>query len=355
MNEDVMMNVLVLNKRVCNSGELINSIAGMSKKNINKYIDVYASNVWPIRCIVAKDFEDSRYKDIKLIYIIRKYINNKKNNGIDAIWYFSDNIIKENLEYDINLINRITKRWKNIPVFLIVTDNNSVDIDNIFEKKGINLKKVISLSPKKIKFNEKTIFNSKDVEKLCIETVNCLDEAKEINKENNNKLVLIQKRYTANGIVIAFSMTAMGVAYADKTNYTDSTVLTGLEVVMTKIIFKMYDINYSNLLIDKIVGGTIITSIAKYIVGKFDKSQIIDAVVAGTIVFIFGEALIVVSEGVYTGRISTDKISEYIEDNIKNNKIVKKVISYLEDNKVNLENSNKEEVFNNIKSLFLKD
>lgn len=355
MNKDVKMNVLVLNKSTCNSGELISSIAGMSKKNINKYIDIYESNVWPIRCILIKEFGDSRYNNIKLIYMIRKYINNKKNNGIDAIWYCSDNIIKGNLEHDLNLIDRIIKRWKNVPIFLIVTDNDSVEIDNIFYKKDINLKKIISLAPKKIKFNDKTILKSKNVEKLCIETVNCLDEAKEINKENINKLALTQKRYTTNGIVIAFSMTAMGVAYADKTNYTDSTVLTGLEVVMTKIIFKIYGINYSGFLIDKIVGGTVITSIAKYIVGKFDKSQIIDAVVAGTIVFIFGEALIVVSEGVYTGKISTDKISEYVEENIKNNKIVKKVITYLEDNKINLENSTKEEVFNSIKGLFLNN
>lgn len=372
MEEVKKMNVLVLGGSGAGKSTLIRSISGIEvitgvgEGNTQK-IDVYESNTWPIRCIDTKGFEYSVFEQWQTIRQVKKYtkeqLSNKKyssDTGIDAVWYCVEGTARRTFLHNIMLMNKAIKGWKNIPVFAVITKSYSeIDIPENIEavqqafakSSSVNLKKIIPVVAEEYVINEEVRVAPKGIEELCLQTLDCIDEAKKINQENRARMVLEQKRFTANGTVVGATASAVIIG-AVPVPFPDSVILMPLETGLTKIIFKIYGVDYSVELVTAIVGSTMITTVAKTILKSIPiAGAVVNGVVAGAIVFALGESVIAAAEAIYTEKLDPTKINEtveFISEKVKNSAIVGATISYFEKNADELQNKKPKEIFDSI-------
>lgn len=376
MESNKKMNVLVLGASGVGKSTLIKSISGIEvmtgvgEGNTQK-IGVYESNTWPIRCIDTKGFEYNFIEQWKTIRQVKKYTKQQidankgdsSNLGIDAVWYCIAGTAKRTFANNINLMNKAIKGWKNIPVFAVITKSYSeTDIpENIeavqqtFSKiGGINLKNIIPIVAEEYVINEDVKVLPKGIEELCLSTLDCIDEAQNINQENRNRMVLEQKRFTANTVTVGATITSFTIG-AIPLNFADSQLLVPIEIGLVSAIFKIYGIKISKEIIRTIVGSSVITLTAKQVV-TFVKTlpiagDIVNGTVAGAFVLALGEGTILVSEGIYTGKIKkdqTDQIANIIANSIKENNVIKATIDYFEKNCDKLSGKSSKEILEDI-------
>lgn len=376
MESNKKMNVLVLGASGVGKSTLIKSISGIEvmtgvgEGNTQK-IGVYESNTWPIRCIDTKGFEYNFIEQWKTIRQVKKYTKQQidankgdsSNLGIDAVWYCIAGTAKRTFANNINLMNKAIKGWKNIPVFAVITKSYSeTDIpENIeavqqtFSKiGGINLKNIIPVVAEEYVINEDVKVLPKGIEELCLSTLDCIDEAQNINQENRNRMVLEQKRFTANTVTVGATITSFTIG-AIPLNFADSQLLVPIEIGLVSAIFKIYGIKISKEIIRTIVGSSVITLTAKQVV-TFVKTlpiagDIVNGTVAGAFVLALGEGTILVSEGIYTGKIKkdqTDQIANIIANSIKENNVIKATIDYFEKNCDKLSGKSSKEILEDI-------
>ena len=373
MDKDKKMNILVLGASGAGKSTLIKAISGTEVvtgvgEGNTQNIDVYESETWPIRCIDTKGFEYKIIEQWKTIYQIKKFTkkqissnNSKEDVGIDVVWYCVEGTSRRTFSHNIDLMNKAIQGWKDIPVFVVITKSYSeVDIpENIkavqqaFEKakKKNNLRMIIPVVAEEYSINDDVMVPPMGIDELCVETLKCLDEAKRINKANRNSMILKQKRYTAHGLVVG-STTSAAVIGAVPIPFPDSVILVPLETALTKAIFKIYGVKYSNDLVTSIVGSTMITNIAKQVVKHIPiVGAPANAIVGGVFVFALGEAVIVASEAIYSGKLDPTKIDEtvkFIVNKIKENPILDYTTKYLEENKDIIMSKKPKEILNDI-------
>ena len=373
MDKDKKMNILVLGASGAGKSTLIKAISGTEVvtgvgEGNTQNIDVYESETWPIRCIDTKGFEYKIIEQWKTIYQIKKFTkkqissnNSKEDVGIDVVWYCVEGTSRRTFSHNIDLMNKAIQGWKDIPVFVVITKSYSeVDIpENIkavqqaFEKakKKNNLRMIIPVVAEEYSINDDVMVPPMGIDELCVETIKCLDEAKRINKANRNSMILKQKRYTAHGLVVG-STTSAAVIGAVPIPFPDSVILVPLETALTKAIFKIYGVKYSNDLVTSIVGSTMITNIAKQVLKAIPiVGAPANAIVGGAFVFALGEAVIVASEAIYSGKLDPTKIDEtvkFIVDKIKENPILDYTTKYLEENKDIIVSKKPKEILNDI-------
>ena len=260
-------------------------------------------------------------------------------------------------------MNKAIKGWKNIPVFAVITKSYSeTDIpENIdavkqtFAKStGVNLKKIIPVVAEEYVINDEVKALPKGIEELCLSTLDCIDEAKNINQENRNRMVLEQKRFTANTVTTGATITSFTIG-AIPLNFADSQLLVPIEIGLVSAIFKIYGIKVSKEIMKTILGSSAITLAAKQVVTLVKTlpiaGDIVNGTVAGAFVLALGEGTILVSEEIYTGNIKqdqTDKMAEIIANSIKENAVIKSTIEYFEKNGDKLSGKSSKEILENI-------
>lgn len=280
------------------------------------------------------------------------------------MWYCVEGTARRTFSHNIALMNKAIKGWKNIPVFAVITKSYSEKdipeninaIQQAFARLGgVNLKKIIPVVAEEYTINDEFKVAPMGIDELCLNTLDCIDEAKNINKENRERMVLEQKRFTANATTIGATATAFTIG-AIPLNFADSQMLVPIEVGLTTVIFKIYGVKISNEIVKTIIGSSAIIFAAKQVVtfakGLPIAGDIVNGTVAGAFVLALGEGVIAVSEGIYTGKIAptqTDKIAEVIGENIKNNPIIKATIEYFEKNSDKISEKTSKEIFSEIK------
>lgn len=370
------MNVLVLGASGAGKSTLIKAISGtevvtgVGEGNTQK-ISVYESETWPIRFIDTKGFEYNIIEQWKTIRQVKKYTKGQvtgeqgEDLGIDAVWYCVEGTARRMFTNNIELMNKSIKGWHNIPVFAVITKSYSetdipenIDaINKAFAKtKHVNLKDVIPVVAEEYHINDEVSVEPKNVDKLCLETLKCMDEAKEISKENLDRMILMQKRYTANAVTAGAATTA-AVVGAVPFEFADAVLLVPLETSLTKGIFKVYGVDFSGQLVTGIVGSAMITNIAKSILKvATDKIPIAGAILNGTVAAVIvealGQAIIAASEAIYKGQLDPDKIDmviDYIGDKVKESKYVGSTVTYLEENADKLQGKKAKDIYAAIK------
>lgn len=373
MNENKKMNVLVLGISGAGKSTLIKSVSGISVttgigEGNTQNINVYESDNWPIRFIDTKGFEYSIRRQLETIRQVKKYTkqqltkdNNITDLGIDAVWYCIEGTSRRTFSYNIDLMFKAIKGWKNIPIFAVITKSysekdipeNIEAIKTIFaEHKNVNLKAIIPVVAEEYSINDEIKVSPMGIEDLCLQTLDCLDEAKKINKNNLNRMILNQKRFLAHGLVVAATTSAATIGAVSVIPFSDSVILVPLEASLTKSIFKIYKIKFSNELIDNIIGATTITFIAKEILKIIPLAgNVANGVVAGVVVCALGESIIATSEAIQKGTINPEKVNEildFISEKMKSNKFLNKATNYLKENANNLQNKSSKEILTNM-------
>ena len=170
------------------------------------------------------------------------------------------------------MMNKAAKGWKNIPVFVVITKSYSEsdipeNIDAVkkafYQTRNVNLKEIIPVVAEDYIINKETTVNSIGIVELCEKTLTYLDESKEISRENLDRMILEQKRFTANAAVAGSTAAAITIGAVSIPVITDAALLVPLETGLTKAIYKIYGVNVSSDLIQGIVGSAAITMIAK--------------------------------------------------------------------------------------------
>ena len=376
MESNQKMNILVLGVSGAGKSTLIQSISGtevvtgVGEGNTPK-ISVYESEDWPIRFIDTKGFEYSIVEQWKTIRQVKKYTRNQVKNeedskaGIDAVWYCVEGTAKRMFVHNIELMTKATKEWKHIPVFAVITKSYSeTDIpENVdavkmaFAKaKGVNLKKVIPVVAKEYSINDDVCVAPRGIEELCAETLKFSKEAKGIAKENLDRMIMQQKRYTANAIA-GGAATAAAIIGAVPFNFADALLLVPLETTLTKSIFKVYNVNFSGQLVSAVVGSAMITNIAKAAIkaltGKIPfGGAALNGTIAAVIVEALGQAVIAAAEAMAKGQLDPEKIDsvvDFVSNNVKKNKYVGSAITFIETNAEKLNGKSSKDVFKEIK------
>ncbi len=376
MDNNRKMNVLVLGASGAGKSTLIKAISGteiitgVGEGNTQK-ISVYESKTWPIRFIDTKGFEYNIIEQMKTIRQVKKYTKGQVTNeqgedlGIDAVWYCVEGTARRMFTNNIELMNKSIKGWKNIPVFAVITKSysetdipeNIEAINNAFAKtKSVNLKGIVPVVAEEYHINEEVSVEPKNIDELCIKTLNCMDEAKEIAKENLDRMVLEQRRYTANAVTAGAATTA-AVIGAVPFEFADAIILVPLETSLTKGIFKIYGVDFSGQLVTGIVGSAMITNIAKSIIKiATDKIPVAGAVLNGTVAAVIvealGQAIIAAAEAIYKGQLDPDKIDmvvDFIGNKVKESKYVGSTVTFLEENAEKLQGKKAKEIYTAIK------
>lgn len=376
MSDNKKMNVLVLGVSGAGKSTLIKSVSGtevvtgVGEGNTQK-IGVYESETWPFRFIDTKGFEYNYIEQWKTINQVKKYTRKQlgssngdsSNAGIDAVWYCIEGTSRRTFKNNVDLMYRAVKGWKNVPVFAVITKSysetdipeNIEAVKQMFSKAPlVNLKKIIPVVAEEYIITNEVKVLPKGIEELCNSTLDCYEEAKNINLDNRNRMMLEQKRFTANAVTYGATLTSFTIG-AIPLNFADSTLLVPIEIALVSSVFKIYGVNLSKEIVKTLVGSSVITLAAKQVVSLIKTipiaGDIVNGVVAGSFVFALGEGTIAVSESIYTGKIDisqTEVIAETIAKSIKSNKIVKSTIGYFEKNGDNLSNKTAKEIFEEI-------
>ena len=372
MTTSKRMNILVLGASGAGKSTLIRSISGAKiltgvGEGTTEKIDVYESETWPFNFIDTKGFEYNYLAQRKTIRQIRKYTKEQMasdgksdNAGIDAVWYCVEGTSRRTFSHNIELMNKAIKGWRNVPVFAVITksysrqdiEENVQAVAQSFAKaKKINLQKIIPVVAKEYTIEEDIKVEPMGIEELCSITLDCLDTAKSINAENRYRMMLEQKRFTANAMVGASAAAAAAIG-AVPLSFADAAILVPLETMLTKRILKLYKVRFSGELVSAIVGSAAITNIAKAAITPLKAlpiaGQVINGVVAGAIVLALGESVIAAGEALYTGRIDPARIEDvihYFEEKLQQNPAVGAMVKYLQDNAQDLIGKNSKEIF----------
>lgn len=379
MENNKKMNVLVLGASGAGKSTLIKAISGTEiltgvGEGQTQKIDVYESNTWPIRCIDTKGFEYNILEQWKTIKQVKKYTKEQiltndavdsENLGIDVVWYCIEGTARRTFSHNIELMNKATKGWKNIPVFAVITKSYSeLDIPENIEQvqqafaksRKVNLKKIIPLVAEEYSINNEFKVEPRGIGELCIATLDCAEEAKNINENNRKRMIIEQKRYTSNALVAGATTSAVVIG-AVPFNFADAALLVPLETGLTKGIFKIYGIKFSGELVTAIVGSTLITNIAKSVLKQLtDKipvaGQVLNGTIAGIFVLVLGEAVIAATEAIYTGKLDSsqiDAVVTFIVDKIKNNAVIGTSVAYIENNAHKIQGKSAKVIFEEIK------
>ena len=364
------MNVILLGNSGAGKSTLIEAVSGVEiQEGSTPQIGFYESETWPLRFIDTKGYEYSLIEQIKTIDQVRKYAKEQKakasedddeRSGVDAVWYCVDGPARRFRSYNINMVMNTIGRWKNVPVFIVVTKSfsksdaevNVKELKEIFGKnKKLNVKEIIPVLARPYTVNDDTIIEPYGIEELCRATVDCSEEAYKISIETKKRMILEQKRFTANALVAGAAAAGAAVGAAP-IGFADSAILVPLEIGLTKGVFRTYGIEFSSELVTAIVGSAAITKVAKAAISALKgvpiAGPILNAVVASFFVAALGEAVVALSENIYTGKIDKDKIDgavEFVADKLKNNPILAAAISYIEKNADKLMGKSAKEVY----------
>lgn len=373
MDSKEKMNILILGNSGAGKSTLIKAIAGKEvKTNVGEAgtqnINVYESQNWPLICIDTKGFEYSIIQQRKTISQVKKFTKDQikstdDESGIDAVWYCIEGTSRRMFSDNIKMMNKSLKGWKQIPVFAVITKSYSesdiaenVDAvkETFYKNSDINFKGTIPVVAEEYKINDEVSVLPRGLAELCKKTLACAPEAKKIKVDNRNRLVLQQKRYTANIFTSGATITAIAVG-ATPIPFADSLILVPLETGLAKKILKIYDIDFNGDLIAAIIGSTAITNIAKAVISSLKAvpiaGQIINAVVAGFFVEALGESLIALSEAIYTKKINKEKIDEivtFLTDKLKSNALMNAAIKYIEENSDKFSEKSAKEIFSSV-------
>ena len=374
MNKKEKMNVLVLGASGAGKSTLIKAVSGakimtgVGEGNTEKIV-VYDSETWPLRFIDTKGFEYNFFAQRKTIRQVKQYTSEQVKSedkkkvsdsvGIDAVWYCVEGTARRTFSHNIELMSKAIKGWKDVPVFAVITksysesdipENVQAVATSFANVKKVNLQKIIPVVAEEYRINDEVSVSPFGIDELCSETLECADTAKLINKANRTRMVLEQKRFTAN-IIVATATTSATVIGAVPINFADAAILVPLETALTKSIFKVYNVKFSADMVAAIVGSAAITNIAKAAITPLKAlpvaGAVINGAVAGAIVLALGEAVIATSQAIHTGKIDpskADEVMKSIESKLTESKVVGELIKFMNENVKDLSGKNAKEI-----------
>ena len=358
-------NILVLGTSGAGKSTLINTVIGQEVaevgkgKHVTEKMQSYESPDLNFRLIDSRGFEYSAVNTRKAVKDMQKWLKDglrDKKPRIHMLWFCVDATSQRFTKQMVATLETVKKAWKDVPIIVVLTKSffPAEDEDNIkmvqdtflkFAKKTGMPTAIIPVLAQAPKGQE---IIPRGIEKLIETTEDNLDDAIRDAEEAVRKYDLKYKRIKSQILTVG-AATSGAVVGAVPIDFPDAVILTPLETLLITQISKIYqldqDDDYTKKVISRIVETGTVSMVAKAAINKLKMTpgivniaaDVLNAVIAGAIVFAIGESSSIIMEKVYLGEIekqSLDWIDSIIDG--KMGGIVKKVTEIITNKKTNL-------------------
>jgi small GTP-binding protein len=345
-------NVLVIGNSGVGKSTLINAVLGEERaetscgpEGTTRELKLYEADGIPFRIIDTAGFEPSFIKEHQAINAVKKWSKDSakgghEDTGINVIWFCVDGTSRKLFPKSINDLSKATAMWKSVPVVVVITksyadperEQNIEMINSAFAKqKGFskNLCKVLPVVASTFTINDTAFAPPDGITELIEITNEIMPDGVRGGKKDIAKFKLNRKRVFAHATVGTLT-TAGVVVGAIPIPFSDALLLGPTEVALINALARIYGINrdekskqfFNSIIETGTVGVAAKTALSglKAIPGINLAASASNAIVAGVIIALLGEALIYIFEQIYLGEKSVadiDWVTKIIESKFK--------------------------------------
>lgn len=326
-------NVIILGASGVGKTTLINAVRGTDYKNeITKDVTEYPCDEIGISLVDTVGFEPNARRRQTAIKKIQEWTKTGIKKGdeersIDAVWFCVDGTARRLFDDYIEGLTKAIKVWKGVPVIVVITksyseteqEENKDMISMAFakQKKPVNLKKIIPVVASPFSINNEYLVPATGLDDLIDYTLEVIPEGKKAKEKAIADFKLKRKRVWAQSIIAASTGTATTIG-AIPVPFSDALILSPLEMIEIKGISKVYEIekspdadNVVQMLVEMGTAGAVAKAILnglKAIPGVQVAADVLNAIVAGSIVAAIGEGSQIIYEQIYLGNKSVSDI-----------------------------------------------
>ncbi|MEA5040507.1 MAG: GTPase [Clostridiaceae bacterium] len=345
-------NVLVIGNSGVGKSTLINAVLGeecaetsWGPEGTTRELKLYEVDGIPFRIIDTVGFEPSFLKEQRAIHAVKKWSRESAksghgDNGISVIWFCVDGTSRKLFPKTIKDLSKATAMWESVPVVVVITKSYSVPereqniemIYSAFAKQknySKNLRKILPVVASPYILNETAYAPPEGISELIDITNEIMPEGVKAGAKDIAKFKLTRKRALSQTTVGAAAVAGVAVG-AIPIPFSDAALLGPTEIAEINALAKIYEINRdekSKQLLNSIIeAGTVGTaaktalSSLKSMPGINMAASALNAIVAGVIIVLLGEASIYVFEQIYLGEKSVtdiDWVTKIIESKFK--------------------------------------
>lgn len=332
-------NVLLLGASGVGKSTLINAIRGKDLMDrdfagagpgsggigYTREVQEYPCEGLGISLIDTVGFEPDPGRRQKAIRMVRKWTRDGIAKGddrrsIDAVWFCVDGTTRRLFHDVVRAMVKSVRLWRGVPVIVVITksyslqeqeENRQMVLDVFLKQKHpVNLKAIVPVVAMPYAINEEIIVPSQGLEKLIDATLEAIPEGKRAKAQAISRYKLNRKRVWAQSIVVACTGSAATIG-AVPVPFADGAILGPLEAAEIRAIARVYGIPKSKdsdsivrILVEMGTAGAVAKTIIsgmKAIPGINIAAEVLNAVVAGSIVAAIGEGSCRVFEEIYLG------------------------------------------------------
>lgn len=354
-------NILVLGTSGAGKSTLINTVIGkeVAKVGNGKHgtdkMEAYESEDLSFRLIDSRGFEYGFWDTQRTIKDMSDWMKaglKGEKPRIHMLWFCVDATSKRFSAKTMKTLEYVKREWKEIPIIVVLTksffpaeDRENIEmVEETFRKVARKTGMPVAIIPVLAQPPKGMNIVPRGIEELIRTTEEHLDEAFRDSEEAVYRYDLKRKRLNAQALT-ALATSSAAIVGAVPLSLPDSVVLTTMETGLISAIAKIYKVDRKDDLTQKIMSRIIeagaASMAAKMVLNRLKlipgvanvAADVLNAVVAGTIVFGIGEASAIVMEKVYLGEIDEENL-DWV-NNIVNGKmgaVVSKVAKLVTDN-----------------------
>ncbi|XME04477.1 GTPase (plasmid) [Lachnospiraceae bacterium C1.1] len=347
-------NVLVIGNSGVGKSTLINAVLGWDAKKkaitgrgisgVTKDLEIYENNGISFRLIDTIGFEPGFFKERNAVNAVRKWSRNAAKDGredsrINLIWFCVDGTSAKLFPKTIDSLMNATSIWKNVPIIVVITKSYS-EPDREENKKMIRmafaskkkyrdrLNDIIPVVAEPYIIKEGIYAAPEGITELIALTNNLMPEGFKAAEQDVINYNLIRKRALSQTVITVASLAGITVGGVSLP-VADGVILAPTETLEIESIAKIWGIKkdkmheelFNTILEVGTVGaaGKLIASGLKAVPGINIGAAVINAFIAGTVIFALGQGSSYIFEQIYTGKRSAsdlDWVKSVIEKNI---------------------------------------
>ena len=349
-------NILVMGPAGAGKSTLINAVTGKEVARINdgrrgtEKLAAYESDELNLRLIDSRGFGDGFWDSQKTIRDMSRWMRAGLKGDrplIQMLWFCVDASSKHLSARTIRTVEFVKREWKDIPVIVVLTKSYFPDedqenikmVEEAFRKatrnnwlpvgKGRPIRNKehpaenkgmpVAIIPVLAKPLKSMPAVPRGIEELIKATEEHLDDALKDSEEAVYRYDLKRKRMNAHALTVLATSSAAAVG-AVPLNLPDSVVLSTMETALISSIAKIYKLDKKDDRMQKVMARIIeagaVSMTAKMALNQLKMipgvaniaADVLNAVVAGAIVFGIGEASGVIMEKVYLGEIDEENL-----------------------------------------------
>lgn len=329
-------NILVLGTSGAGKSTLINTVIGkeVAKVGNGKHgtdkMEAYESEDLSFRLIDSRGFEYGFWDTQRTIKDMSDWMKaglKGEKPRIHMLWFCVDATSKRFSAKTMKTLEYVKREWKEIPIIVVLTksffpaeDKENIEmVEETFRKVARKTGMPVAVIPVLAQPPKGMNIVPRGIEELIRTTEAHLDEAFRDSEEAVYRYDLKRKKLNAQALT-ALATSSAAIVGAVPLSLPDSVVLTTMETGLISAIAKIYKVDRKDDLTQKIMSRIIeagaASMAAKMVLNRLKlipgvaniAADVLNAVVAGTIVFGIGEASAIVMEKVYLGEIDEENL-----------------------------------------------